>query len=281
MDWRRLPTDELERQFNPRVASSNAEYHFEVFGKASERARTSLTHELDVRYGDRPLETLDLFPAIEPNSPIHLFIHGGYWRALDKSLYSCIAQPLVALGCGVAVINYDLCPNVTLDDISREIFDGLVWVARNAQRLNGNLDRITVSGHSAGAHLAAELLSHDWSLEGLPSNLIKSALLVSGIYDPEPVRFTSIQNDVRLTEDMAHRHNTLTMTPRTRSNVVVAVGGMEPPYWIEQSRLYHQAHDLSTPLMIVDKTDHFTIKDTAITDGGVLLEELKRQIANV
>ncbi|MEE9289620.1 MAG: alpha/beta hydrolase [Alphaproteobacteria bacterium] len=259
MDWRGLSPDELERHYNPRVAVPDFERHIETVRKMSAAARERLASRLDIRYGEGPLETLDVFPANRPQAPIHVYIHGGYWRLLDKSDYSVVAEPLVAAGATVVTLNYDLCPAVTLDDVVAETLRGITWVARNAADLGGDAGRIYLSGHSAGAHLAAMAIGHDWTAEALPADLVKGAVLVSGIYDPQPVLGISANQDIRLTREMARRNNACKRPPRGGGEVLVAVGGDETEGWIAQSRAYHRAAGVRTDLLVVPERHHFSV----------------------
>lgn len=270
LDWRRIPADALESHFNPRLASDNFERHHETFGRLSAAARADLPCRLDLRYGDGPLETLDFFPGPGPDAPLHVFIHGGYWRALDKSLYSCIAVPLVSAGAAVALLNYDLCPAVTVTDIVVEIRRAIAWLARRGAELGFDADRIALSGHSAGAHLAAMAIAHDWAAEGLPADLIKGASLVSGIYAPAPALHLPVNAEIGLTADVAHAANALLHPPRATPAIAVSAGGAEPPGWIGQSHAYVSAHRLPVPVIIVPGADHFTIKDEALDSGSRL-----------
>lgn len=270
LDWRRIPEAELEAHFNPRVASPNFEHHHVAFDRMSRAARAELPCRLDLRYGDGPLETLDLFAGRTPDAPLHVFIHGGYWRALDKSLYSCIARPLTEAGAAVALLNYDLCPAVTVADIVAEIRTAIAWLARRGEELGFDAGRIALSGHSAGAHLAAMALAYDWTHENLPSDLVKGALLVSGIYDPAPALHIPVNAEIGLTEEVARAVNALRHPPRAGTPIAVAAGDAEPPGWIGQSHAYVAAHHLDGPVIIVPDADHFTIKDTALDSGSRL-----------
>ena len=259
MDWHALSDEEIEEHYNPRVAVPDFESHIERAQALSAAARERLETRLDLRYGDGPLETLDVFPASDADAPIHVFIHGGYWRALDKNDYSFIAEPLVAAGATVVILNYDLCPAVTLDDLVAEVLRGIAWIARNAGDLGGRAGHLCVSGHSAGAHLAAMAIGHDWTVESLPADLIKGAVMVSGIYDLGPVLRVSTNEDIRLTPEIAERNNACKKAPRGDGEALVAVGGDETEGWIAQARAYHQAAGIKTDLMVVPGTHHFSI----------------------
>jgi arylformamidase len=149
-----------------------------------------------------------------------------------------VADVPVAAGAAVAVLNYDLCPAVTVDTIVAQCRAAAAWVYRNATRLNGDPTRIFVSGHSAGGHLTAMTLATDWKAAGLPADLVKGGLPISGIFDLHPIRRTSINDDTRLDQAAADRLSPLYLKPAAMPPVVAAVGAKETFGFIEQNRVF-------------------------------------------
>ena len=259
MDWRSLPMEDLERHFNPRVAVADAESHLAGRAKESAGVRRRLNGRYDIAYGDGPRQVLDIFPADVQGAPIHLFIHGGYWRALAKQDFSFMAPAYVEAGVNAVVMDYDLCPTVTLDRVVAETIECVAWIAKNAGLLGGDANRIVVSGHSAGAHLAAFALAEDWTRHGLPGDLLKAAVLVSGIYDPRPVLQISVNDEIGLTPAMAARCDATAQPPRSGLPLLVAVGGDEPAGWIAQSTDYHRGAGPDAEFMTCPGKHHFTV----------------------
>ena len=140
---------------------------------ASALARERMTCVLDEVYGSEPGETLDVFPARSDGAPVLVFVHGGWWRALDKSDHSVVAPAFVQAGAMVVVPNYALCPAVSIEQIALQTTRALAWAWRNAPRYGGSRSRIVVAGHSAGGHLAAMLLACRWKMvaDDLPPRL--------------------------------------------------------------------------------------------------------------
>lgn len=283
-DWRGRSAEELEKHFNPRIAlgPENALREISRFAASSAETRGRIGGEYDIRYGKGEKQTLDVHrPAATPNAPILVFIHGGFWRALDKSDHSCIAPAFTAAGATFVNLNYDLCPAVTLDDIVREAKEGVAWVARNAERVGGDARRIYLAGHSAGAHLAAMLLAHDWTADGLPADLIKGAGCLSGIYEPEVVLRISVNADVRLDEAMARRNDCVAHPPRRRASVLLTVGAEEPEGWQAQTAAYAAAcrgAGLSPQVMAAPKRNHFTLLDDLAAPDGMQTRALVRMM---
>lgn len=265
MDWRRYGVEEIEAQFNPRRSVPDFEDHQARHAAWSAAARTALEGRVDVAYGDGPLHKVDLFPAAGVSeAPVHVFFHGGYWRAQDKANFAHVARTLVGEGICAVIANYDLCPAVTLDGTVASALRAIAWTWRHARDYGGDPDRLTLSGHSAGAHLCAMALAHDWPAAGLPADVIKGAVPISGIFDPEPAMHTTVNAEIRLTEEIARRNDALRLAPRVRCPVELFVGGDEPEGWIQQSELYAahlRRHGLAPELTVVPGAHHFDILD--------------------
>ena len=225
MTWNDMSPEALELAFNPRATARNVDERVAGYAAASADTRARLDCVLDVRYGPGEKETLDIFPAGAPHAPVQLFIHGGYWRAMDKSDYSFIADVFQPAGATTVLINYDLCPDVTLDTIVAQTMRAIAWTWRNIGEHGGDPDRLYVSGNSAGGHLTAMALAHDWTAEGLPADIIKGAVPITGVHDCEPVPDITVNELVRLDREAARRLSPLRNPPRHALPVLVAVGG--------------------------------------------------------
>ena len=214
MTWRNMPPEEIELAFNPRATARNVDERVAAYAAASAATRARLDPVLDVRYGPGEKETLDIFPAGKPDAPVQLFIHGGYWRAMDKSDYSFIADVFQPAGAATVLVNYDLCPDVTLDTIVAQTMRAIAWTWNNIAQHGGDPDRLYVSGNSAGGHLTAMALAHDWEAEGLPADIIKGAMPITGVFDCEPVPDITVNELVRLDRETARRLSPLRNPPR-------------------------------------------------------------------
>ncbi len=229
----------LDVQYNNRARIPEHPQIFARWAESSKLARERLKCTLDIRYGDQPGETLDIFPAAEAGAPVLVFIHGGYWRSLDKSDHSFIAPAFVEAGATVVVPNYALCPSVTIETIALQMTHALAWVWRNPGVHSGDPNRIAVAGHSAGGHLAAMMLSCRWKEVGddLPPKLVPGALSISGLYDLEPIRNTPfLQQDLQLTPQSVRRLSPA-FFPRPRGTLYTVAGLNESDEFMRQNQL--------------------------------------------
>ena len=205
--------------------------------EASARARERHADMVEVAYDSAPRERLDVFAARSPASPVFVYLHGGYWRALDKRDQSFLAPPFVDAGAMVVLPDYTLCPAVTVEHIALQMVRALAWVHRHAADHGGDPQRIVVAGHSAGGHLATLLLTCDWKAvaSDLPSKLVKAALSISGIYELEPLRRAPfLAADLGLTAAAARRLSPALM-PAPGGELVTVVGGDESEEFLRQA----------------------------------------------
>ena len=144
----------LNRMYNNRALVPEHAVHFSRWAETSAAARRRQACTLDIPYGQRPLEKLDVFAAASSHAPVMVFIHGGWWRSLDKSDHSFVAPAFTDSGACVVMPNYELCPAVTIPQIVMQTVAALAWTWRNIARFGGDPQRISVVGHSAGGHLA-------------------------------------------------------------------------------------------------------------------------------
>lgn len=236
--------DWLDSQYNNRARIPEHAQIFERWATASALAREKSLCHIDLRYGADPGETLDVFTtSARANAPVLVFIHGGWWRSLDKRDHSFIAPAFTQAGAMVVVPNYALCPAVTIETITLQMVRALVWVHTHAARYGGDPSRIVVAGHSAGGHLAAMLLSCRWKevARDLPAQLVNSALSISGLFDLEPLRRTPyLQADLRLTPAAALRLSPARF-PRPEGKLYAMVGAEESEEFLRQNQLIRTA----------------------------------------
>ena len=258
-----LSADFVEREYNLRQAFPDHPQWFARWSAESAAARSRLDSRLDVRYGSGPKQTLDLFPAESPRGAL-LFIHGGYWRALDKGDHSFVAPAFVDQGVGVVVINYDLCPNVSIAHIVEECRQAVAWLWREGRSQGVPVERLFIAGHSAGGHLVAMLYATDWRRYGVPVDAIRGGLSISGVFDLEPLIQVSFNADLKLDSGKARAMSPIHCTAEVRAPLLLAVGGGETSEFSRQSWLlwerWPECRPATThsPLFIADR-HHYSV----------------------
>lgn len=233
-----------DRMYNNRALVPDFADHLKGWTEQSKTARKLLGGLTDISYGAGPNETLDMFPANAVNAPVMVFLHGGYWRALDKFDQSFIAPSFTREGVCVVVPNYALCPAVSIPEIVMQMVKALAWVWRYIHEWGGDAKRIHVVGHSAGGHLAAMLLACEWQryADDLPADLVKSGLSVSGLFELESVmRSPILQSDLRLDDAQVVRCSPAWMPRPAHGTFCSVVGGLESDEFIRHHRLIQLA----------------------------------------
>ncbi|MDQ0325549.1 arylformamidase [Rhodopseudomonas julia] len=265
-----------EWQYNPRVSTEDVEAYHSRAEVLSEEARSSQPDYLaDVSYGEGNDETVDIFPA-GPGTPLHLFLHGGYWRGRDKRDYSFLAQPFVRSGISLVIANYSLCPRVELREIVEQTTRCLAALPSLAEKVDADKTRITASGHSAGAHLLACALA---TSEGPTPGGLAAAALISGIYELQPVLEITVNEAIRLRPEQVASVSPLRMRPRTDVALDIIVGSAESPGWIAQSALFAehcQKAGASAEFHVEPGANHFSIMERYNNERELLFERLRK-----
>ena len=280
----------LNRMYNNRALVPEFADHFRLWTELSGAARLTLPCTLDQPYGDGPNEFLDIFPALSPagtaGAPVLVFLHGGYWRSLDKADHAFVAPAFVEQGACVVIPNYALCPAVTIPRITLQMVAAVTWVWRNIARHGGDPDRITLVGHSAGGHLAAMLMTCAWNIyaNDLPQRLVKNALSISGLYELQSIRQTPfLQESLRLTPSQVKQVSPAWLPPplagRGRGALYVVAGGQESPEFLRHQQLIQSAWGRKAVPQseTLPGLNHFSILE-ALTRPGQRLHELAREL---
>lgn len=264
----------FDAQYNNRARVPEHPQIFERWQRESAAARLGHRVALGLAYGEGPGERLDVFEPAQPGAPVLVFIHGGWWRSLDKADHSFLAPALVAAGAMVVLPNYDLCPKVDMQAIVMQMVGALAWTHRHAARFGGDPKRIVVAGHSAGGHLAAMLMGCAWKRVGpdLPAGLLSKALSISGVFDLEPIRQVNfLKSDLRLTPADVRRLSPVHL-PRPRGVLHATAGALESEEFARQNQLIRQAWGVrAVPACdAVPGADHFTVLDDLAQPAGRL-----------
>lgn len=258
------PLPEGERLYNARLAIPHYQRIFDGWAHASAAVRASAACRLDIAYGPHAMEKLDLFlPQGRPRGTL-MYIHGGYWRSLDKSDASIVAPPFTSAGYAVAVVNYALCPAVDVETIVAQVRRAVRWLARHHAEWNAPAGRLFACGHSAGGHLAAMLLATE------PA--VAAAVCVSALYDLRPLlHVTSVVEATGFTPRSVPALSPALLKPLTGAPLLTALGDDENPGFhaqyeaIRESWRHVHAGHVPCPGL-----DHFTILDALTQPGGAI-----------
>jgi arylformamidase len=278
-----MPPIDYEKEYDNR---GRVPEHPEIFSRWEREGATyrqdARNAELGLRYGPSPRQTIDLFPAKDNDdmTPFALFIHGGWWRSLDPSMFSQLAAGPNAREVTVAVAGYDFCPQVSIATIIDEMRTACLWLWRRQRQ------RIFVYGHSAGGHLAACLLAQDWQAfaSDAPANLVPAAYAISGVFDLSPLVHVSQNQDLRLDAAEARRVSPLYWKVPAGRTFDAAVGALESSEFLRQSKIIAEgwgARGVATRYQEIAGMNHFTIVD-ALSDADSAMTgrivELARQV---
>lgn len=267
---------QIDAAYNPTLNNAQASTHLAQYAERSQHARATLHHLSGLRYGQHPQATLDFFPGSAGLAPLHVFFHGGYWRALSARDFSFMAAALVNKGQHVAIINYPLLPEVNLPEQINAARAALVWLWQHAAELFIDHGHISLFGHSAGGHLVASCLTTDWTQLGLPKHPWARALCLSGLFDLAPFPHSWLQPELQL-----HKTDVATCSPifqpiPTGCPTLTVVGELESTEFMRQGRLWqNQLQQLQQnhphQFTLLKNYDHFTIIDDIALHNGQAL----------
>ncbi|HEY5305125.1 MAG TPA: alpha/beta hydrolase [Pseudolabrys sp.] len=277
-------TTDYEKEYDNRARVPE---HPEIFkrwdAEAEAHRAASPGATFGISYGPSKRQTTDLFPAQDASAPLALFIHGGWWRSLDPSMFSQMAKGPNARGVTVALAGYDLCPQVTITTIIEQMRAAVLHLWRSHKK------RVMVYGHSAGGHLAACMAATDWkTLEpSAPSDLVPAAYAISGVFDLAPLTQVSQNADLRLTEKSAHDVSPLYWQVPPGRILDAVVGGIESSEFLRQSRIIVEAWRqgmAQTRYEEIADANHFTVLDPLTDPASAMttrVVELARQVAGI
>lgn len=271
----------LHTQYNARAAVPEHVEHVERWQREGAVALRIHPHKLDIAYGPSPAEKLDVFAAGNA-APVQVYIHGGYWMSRDKADFRFLANTFVPAGAAFVPVNYALIPAVGMDELVRQCRAALAWVHRNAASFGGDPDKIYVSGHSAGGHLVAMMITTDWAqFAGLPQDLIKGACAISGIYDLEPIPLCYLNDTLHLSTGEVERNSPARLSARSHNPLIVAYGGLESDEFHRQSQEFATTwseQQVDCRVMRCAAMNHFTIVDHYGDRGSALGQAVMAQM---
>ncbi|HVJ33658.1 MAG TPA: alpha/beta hydrolase [Terriglobia bacterium] len=254
------------------------------YRQASDRARQNWRQIADMSYGAHPDERLDLFfpPAASMPAPIHLFIHGGYWRANVKEDYAFLADTICGAGAIAAIVEYTLMPRARMERLVDQVRRAAVWIRENAANFDGDALALSASGHSAGAHLASYLAAFGPNESTMDLAPVRSLLLVSGIYDLAPIANSFLQEELHLTAEEIASWSPIQAEPAYDADRTIVVGGEETPPFSRDARelgIHMRACGATAPVRTIPQLNHMTILRDMAVDGSAMAKLLRDCIA--
>jgi len=234
---------ELDREYSPSSCIDDINVFLDAYASVSKKVKDVAIKEgsciQNLAYGAGKDEQLDLFlPPATQGAPLHIYIHGGYWRALSKDDSAFAAPMFQQHGSFFAALDYTLAPNFTLTQIVRQNRLAISWLFDNADNWGFDRNKITLSGSSAGAHLAIMMLMTDWSQYGLPQDVIKGVCAVSGIYDLEPIRLSYVNEPLGMNTEEAAENSPMGKELRNQCPIILAYGDNETSEFKRQTNEY-------------------------------------------
>ena len=268
-DWRKLARADLDLGLNNGKAVAGSADIVAGWDRRSAALRARYPDHLDLRYGPRERNRIDVLRAAD-RAPTLVFIHGGYWQMRAKENFTVVAEGPLAHGINVALIGYTLAPDATLDEIVAEIHTGIDGLAAQLPGLGGDSGGIVVSGWSAGGHLAAMALSHPKVMAGIA---------ISGIYDLEPVRHSYLNDKLGLDEAMSRRNSPVLQDGGPVKPLALVAGGAELPLLRQQTAdfaTHRVRHGLPVAYEEIPGADHFSVVDDLISPQGRITTLIKQ-----
>jgi arylformamidase len=266
--YRGMDRVQLDAAYNNQAAVASFPSLSKQRREQSARVRQARKCYADLRYGEGERERLDFFPADRPGAPVLVFVHGGYWQGGDKDACSFVVEGPASAGFAVAVLEYPIAPEANMQTMVASMDRALTWLTHHVRDLGGDPHRLHLCGHSAGAQLVAMMLA---------SHPPASALLISGIYELEPIRLCYLNEKLGLNAKDAEQFSPLRHLPAHCPPVVVAVGARELPELQRQSASYGAAlreHDAPVQELPLAGHDHFSVLEELARHEGKLCQAL-------
>jgi arylformamidase len=267
---------ELDAAYDQSVWAPNQRQITGRYATNSELARVRLGPPRRLAYGPTAIEKLDVYSPKRPNAPIMVFIHGGAWRAGRAADYAFPAETFVRAGAHFVVLDFALVQDVggSLLPMADQVRRAVAWCYRNAASFGGDPNRLYVSGHSSGGHLAGVVAVTDWVRDfGLPADAVKGTMCVSGIYDLAPVRLSARSSYVKFTDEMVQALSTIRYIDRIKAPMLIAHGTLETPEFQRQNREFAEALRAAgrpSLLVVAQGYNHFEILETLANPYGLL-----------
>jgi arylformamidase len=274
--WLGMSQQELDDAYSQFKYAPNIRQVIARWSSNSQRVRDRVGDPVKYSYGPGAVESMDVFRADVDDAPVHIFVHGGAWQEGSAEIYAFPAELFLDAGIHYVVLDFSWIQDVgdSLFPIVEQLRRAVAWIYRNANRFGGDPDRLFVSGHSSGAHLAGVLLTTDWGQRpGIPADVLKGGMCCSGMYDLRPVRLSARGEYIDFTDEMERALSPIRHLERLSAPVIVAYGSYETPEFIRQSRDFANAANESgkpAELIVAENYNHFEVIETLANPNGIL-----------
>ena len=274
--WLDMNQQELDAAYDQSKYAPNQPQIQERRQASSKRARSALGAPLRLAYGPSEIEQLDVYRADATNAPVLVFIHGGAWRNGRSADFAFLAEPFVHAGAHAVILDFTNIDAAggNLMTMARQVRSAVAFVYRNAASFGGDPNRLYVSGHSSGGHLAGTVVTADWRKDfGLPGDVVKGGLVCSGMYDLKPVRLSARSNYVKFTDEIEQELSSIRHLDRLACPLIVGYGTHETPEFQRQARDFAAALKAAgkpAQLVVGEGYNHFEILETLANPYGLL-----------
>jgi arylformamidase len=273
--WLNMDQQELDDAYDQIVYAPNRDQVGKRRLANSTAALTRIGKPARFAYGPTTIEGLDVYRSKKSNAPVGIFVHGGAWRNGQASEFTSLAEPFVHAGAHFVVLDF-----TNVDDAGGSLFPmvdqvrrAVGWVYRNADKFGGDRGRLHLMSHSSGSHLAGCTVTHDWSKDGLPMDILKGAALSSGMYDLKPVRLSKRSKYVAFTDEMEEKLSAIRHLDKLHAPLILSYGTYETPEFQRQSRDFAAAVKAAgkpVELLVGEGYNHFEMLETLANPYGLL-----------
>jgi arylformamidase len=273
--WLDMDQQELDDAYDQIVYAPNREQVGKRRIANSDKARSVIGAPERVAYGPTEIEKLDIYRTKQANAPVNIFVHGGAWRANRAADYACLAEPFVKAGAHYVILDF-----VNVDDTGGDLFPmveqvrrAVGWVYKNAKTFGGDPNRLYLTSHSSGSHIGGCVVTHDWSRDNLPLDILKGAALGSGMYDLKPVRLSKRSKYVKFTDEMEQALSAQRHLDKLHTPLILAHGTYETPEFQRQTRDFYAAVKAAgkpVELLVGVGYNHFEMLETLANPYGLL-----------